>query len=83
MGVPNAKKTSCSRTLRRMYQGRYVYLLMLPGIIYFIIFKFIPMGMLGIIFQDYNPYVGMAGSQWVGLKHFKDLIYLCYLKWWL
>ena len=74
MGVPNEKKTSYSRTLRRMYQGRYVYLLMLPGIIYFIIFKYVPMGMLGIIFQDYNPYVGMAGSQWVGLKHFKELI---------
>ena len=74
MGVPNAKETPYRRTLRRMYQGRYVYLLMLPGIIYFIIFKFIPMGMLGIIFQDYNPYVGMAGSQWVGLKHFKELI---------
>ena len=73
MAVPKAK-TSYRRVARRMYQGRYVYLLMLPGILYFIIFKFAPMGMLGIIFQDYNPYVGMAGSRWVGLKHFKDLI---------
>lgn len=30
--------------------------------------------MLGIAFQDYNPYVGMRGSTWVGLKHFKELI---------
>ena len=72
--MPNVKNTSYRRLARRMYQGRYVYLLMLPGILYFIIFKFAPMGMLGIIFQDYNPYVGVAGSEWVGLKHFRDLI---------
>lgn len=59
---------------RRIYDGRYIYLLMLPGILYFIVFKFVPMGMLGIAFQDYNPYVGMRGSSWVGLKHFMELI---------
>ena len=68
------RKQRHNHTLRRIYQGRYLYLLMLPGILYFIIFKFVPMGMLGIVFQDYNPYVGMAGSKWVGLKHFRELL---------
>lgn len=57
----------------RMKRGRYIYLLMLPGIVYFVIFKYIPMGMLAIAFQDYNPYVGMRGSEWVGFHHFITL----------
>ncbi|QGH37076.1 ABC transporter permease subunit [Gracilibacillus salitolerans] len=46
---------------------------MLPGIFYFIIFRYAPMWGLTIAFQDYNPYDGIFGSEWVGFKHFKDL----------
>lgn len=51
---------------------KWMYLLMLPGIIYFIIFKYVPMGGLIISFQNYSPYLGIAGSEWVGLEHFKN-----------
>lgn len=61
------------RLKRRIYEGRYLYLLMLPGILYFVVFKYLPMWMLCIAFQDYSPYVGVAGSKWVGLKHFIEL----------
>ncbi|WP_407647375.1 ABC transporter permease [Gracilibacillus salitolerans] len=57
----------------RIYLHRYFYLLMLPGIFYFIIFRYAPMWGLTIAFQDYNPYDGIFGSEWVGFKHFKDL----------
>ena len=63
-----------SNYMRRIFEGRYLYLLMLPGIIYFIVFKYSPMWMLVIAFQNYNPFVGIAGSKWVGLKHFIDLL---------
>ncbi|MDO4327956.1 MAG: ABC transporter permease subunit [Lachnospiraceae bacterium] len=53
-------------------QHKWMYLLMLPGIIYFIIFKYVPMGGLIISFQNYSPYLGIAGSEWVGLEHFKN-----------
>ncbi|MDO5350093.1 MAG: ABC transporter permease subunit [Lachnospiraceae bacterium] len=51
---------------------KWMYLLMLPGIIYFIIFKYVPMGGLIISFQNYSPYLGIAGSEWVGVEHFKN-----------
>ncbi|MGP4038775.1 ABC transporter permease [Gracilibacillus sp. D59] len=57
----------------RIYLHRYFYLLMLPGILYFIIFRYAPMWGLTIAFQDYNPYAGIFGSEWVGFEHFKDL----------
>ncbi|MGZ7443514.1 ABC transporter permease [Paenibacillus sp. TH7-28] len=41
-----------------------------PGLVYFLIFKYLPMGGLVIAFQDYQPFLGIAGSPWVGAKHF-------------
>ncbi|MFC7681412.1 ABC transporter permease [Paenibacillus sp. GCM10028914] len=47
--------------------------MILPGLIYFIVFKYFPMGGLIIAFQDYQPYLGIADSPWVGFKHFVRL----------
>ncbi|WP_315900360.1 ABC transporter permease subunit [Neobacillus bataviensis] len=44
-----------------------------PGVLYFIIFKYLPMAGLVIAFQDYQPYLGILGSPWVGFKHFVRL----------
>lgn len=52
---------------------KYVYLLALPGTIYFFLFKFVPMWGLLLAFMEYNPYAGISGSKWVGLKHFSEL----------
>ncbi|MEI2405828.1 ABC transporter permease [Niallia taxi] len=41
-----------------------------PGVLYFLIFKYLPMAGLIIAFQDYQPYLGILDSPWVGLKHF-------------
>jgi putative aldouronate transport system permease protein len=60
---------------RRMYDSRYIYLLLLPGLAFFILFKYAPMWMLVIAFQDFNPWAGIAGSQWVGFKHFQYLLH--------
>jgi len=58
---------------RRIVQSRYLYLLLLPGLLYFIIFKYTPMWMLVIAFQKYTPYTGVWGSEWVGLSNFTAL----------
>jgi len=47
-----------------------LYLLMLPVVIYFIIFKYAPMYGVQIAFKDYIATKGIWGSPWVGLKHF-------------
>ena len=43
---------------------------MLPGILYFVIFKYLPMSGVTIAFLDYNIFKGMSASPWVGLKYF-------------
>ncbi|MDQ0886738.1 putative aldouronate transport system permease protein [Paenibacillus sp. V4I9] len=67
--VSKAKNTFWKRVLR----NKFIYLMVLPGFIYFIIFKYIPMAGLVIAFQDYQPYKGFLGSEWVGLEHFRRL----------
>lgn len=56
-----------------LWQYKTLYLMILPGLLYFIIFKYAPMGGLIIAFQDYMPHLGILGSPWVGLKHFERL----------
>lgn len=48
-----------------------LYLLMLPVVIYFIIFHYYPMYGIQIAFKDFVPSLGYSGSEWVGFKHFK------------
>jgi putative aldouronate transport system permease protein len=69
-----SKKTSKWQTLwKQIVKHKYFYLLMLPGILYFIIFRYAPMWGLAIAFKDYSPFKGLTGSPWVGFKHFIDL----------
>ncbi|WP_232311225.1 ABC transporter permease [Robertmurraya korlensis] len=53
-----------------MKTNKILYLMILPGVLYFLIFKYLPMAGLIIAFQDYQPYLGIFGSPWVGFKHF-------------
>lgn len=48
-------------------------LIALPGILHFIIFRYIPLGGNIIAFQDYNMFKGIANSPFVGFKHFVTL----------
>ncbi|WP_420832472.1 ABC transporter permease [Paenibacillus periandrae] len=50
-----------------------LYLLMVPGIVYFIIFKYLPMAGIVIAFQDFSIFTGFTGSEWVGLEHFRKM----------
>lgn len=72
--VLSLQKTAKRSLLQRTLDSRYIYILLLPGLVYFILFKYAPMWMLVIAFQDFNPWVGILGSKWVGLKHFIYLL---------
>ncbi|MBU8655112.1 ABC transporter permease [Bacillus pumilus] len=71
-GVPAAalKKEKRKRLLNQMLSQKFLYLMILPGLIYFLVFKYVPMWGLIIAFQDYQPFLGILGSEWVGFKHF-------------
>jgi putative aldouronate transport system permease protein len=66
-----AKTTShwykAKRSFRRHWQ---LYLIMVPGLLYFLIFKYIPMASAVIAFKDYSVVQGVWGSPWAGFKYF-------------
>lgn len=64
------RKTGIGHQLRSVVANKLLYLMILPGFVYFVIFKYLPMGGLIISFQDYQPYLGIKDSPWVGFKHF-------------
>lgn len=72
MSSPLSVSTSTKRS--RIWAGikrdKFLYLIALPGILYFLIFKYVPMWGVLIAFQDYSPYLGFWESKWVGLDHF-------------
>lgn len=45
--------------------------MLIPGILYFLLFRYLPMWGLMIAFQNYSPFKGFLQSQWVGLAHFQ------------
>jgi putative aldouronate transport system permease protein len=64
------KQSIRKKNLASIVKNKYLYFMMLPGLLYFIIFKYFPMGGLIIAFQDYQPFLGISGSPWAGFKHF-------------
>lgn len=50
-----------------------LYSMVLPGVIYFIVFRYVPLGGAVIAFQDYQIFNGMWHSPWVGWKHFESM----------
>lgn len=72
----NPKAENFSEKLQRigreMVQKRWLYFLLIPGILFFAIFKYVPMYGLKIAFQDYNQY-DPSKSTWVGFQQFIDL----------
>jgi putative aldouronate transport system permease protein len=73
MSKSGKKAAARSRLWVNILNYKYMYILALPGVLYFILFKFVPMWGLLLAFLDYNPYSGFSGSEWIGLKNFKEL----------
>ncbi|WP_204604351.1 ABC transporter permease [Cohnella boryungensis] len=71
--MPIRRKSRGSELSRRLKRNKWLYVMIFPGILYFLIFKYAPMYGLVISFQDFKPYKGISGSDWVGLKHFERL----------
>lgn len=57
-----------------------LYVLILPAIIYFIVFNYMPLYGIQIAFKDFKAVFGISGSKWVGLKHFENFFHAYYFK---
>jgi len=61
------------RRLRKDFKRYWgAYLLVLPIVLYYIVFYYIPMGGITLAFKRYSPAAGIWGSEWVGLEYFKQ-----------
>lgn len=49
---------------------KHYFIMLMPGLIWLILFSVVPMFGIVIAFQDYHPVRGIFGSEWVGLEHF-------------
>lgn len=72
MSMPVYIKQSRNKPLHELIKNRYLYIMAVPIIAYFIVFYYLPMYGVVISFLDYSPFKGIYGSSWVGLKHFND-----------
>lgn len=63
-------KQSRNRLLKDISRAKSIYLMILPVIIWFLLFQYWPMGWLSISFFDYNMYLGFEGSKFIGLDNF-------------
>ena len=69
---PAIKQKSLARGIRKELNHNWdLYLLILPVVLYFIIFCYYPMYGAQIAFRDYRATRGILGSEWVGLEHFR------------
>ena len=60
---------------KAMKEHKVLYLLMVPGLLYFVLFRYLPMFGLVIAFKDYNIFKGIWASDWVGLANFEALVH--------
>jgi len=62
---------------KKVHRDKFLYLLMLPGLLYFLLFRYLPLLGTLVAFKDVAPFDNAAtiiASKWVGIKHFKSFI---------
>ena len=64
------KKRSWKQLKKDIYRARAIYLMILPVVVWFLLFQYWPMTWLSISCFDYNLYLGFVGSKFVGFQNF-------------
>lgn len=76
------KKANTKRDLRTyfrelkkdIYRDRILYYLLIPFLLWFLIFKYLPMWGIQIAFKDFSLFRGISGSEWIGFEYFTEFI---------
>lgn len=70
--APSGKRSEIGRAAYRSFRRHWqLYLLVIPPVLYFIIFKYLPMANAVLAFKNYNVVKGIWGSPWVGTQYFE------------
>lgn len=68
-----ANKASFGRRLQQdLSKNKALYLIALPGILYYIIFHYVPMAGVLLAFKKYKPVGGLFSGAWIGLENFQS-----------
>lgn len=70
-------RSRASRLWAAVRLHKFYYLLIFPGVLYFLIFDYVPMAGIAIAFKEISPFDGLEGiigGEWVGLKHFERFL---------
>lgn len=70
---PYREKRNFKKLKKEIWKSRQVYVMILPVVIWFLLFAYWPMYWLRISFYDFSLYKGFAGSVFVGFKNFVEL----------
>ncbi len=81
---PRATRSALSQQFaelkRRVWKHRWFYFLLIPPIVYYIVFRYIPIYNAQIAFKDYKPLLGVEGSPWAGFIHFRTFMSSIYFN---
>jgi len=67
------KQRQGSRFMRNLKRDKWLYIMLLPGCAFFLIFHYLPMAGISMAFMHYFPGRGFFANPWVGLDHFRRL----------
>ena len=71
-----ADKTNVQRKKKNWQKDWRLHLMILPGLLFILIFKYMPLGGITIAFKEFLPGKGIWGSPWVGLENFEYMLAL-------
>lgn len=74
MKIKKKGKVNFKKFKSDIYRDRYLYFMLLPFILWYIVFQYVPMYGLQIAFKDYSLFKGITKSNWVGFTHFKEFL---------
>ncbi len=69
------RRTGMLNRIRRSLKGYQLFLMLLPALLYIIIFKYWPIYGIQLAFKKYMPGLEIARAPWVGFKHFRDFFH--------
>lgn len=65
------EKTKKEKRRSSFKRNKWMYIMLIPGVLYYIIFHYVPMWGVTLAFKNYSPYLGFMASPWVGTEHFR------------
>ena len=80
MKIRGAARVEVQKKRHSLKNNWQLYVLLLPAILYFVVFNYMPLYGIQIAFKDYKAVDGIAESAWVGLKHFRTFFEAYYFK---